>query len=657
MARKKGIGSLRSLRSEPSSYSQVLSDERMRIKNEATLKYGGGVGREFLYGFTKGLVGERAASSIATTFRNRGATQRAYSQLTSPQQYSDSGAGTAKTAIPSLSDDSESKILLEKISAKVDDVAVKIQRIDNRLSPKNITIGKGDKQQSFRYDPLAPEGKKVTALTLSGKSGRFASKTESASVLSKAAYLSNESEMPPTAEKVSAETAKKVIQKLREEFSGNAARNLPSEPLTYTQALADEKQTIKAEKTLRYGGKGIGREFLYGFTKGFVGQNAADAIAQKFRNKEQTEDAYQQLIGPTDYSQSSTSMAQSTGTETQVGAAEDRKDFIESEKVEAEQEFRESIIKKLDEILELLEGKSSSDGGGGGLLSSVAGALGLGALGGAAWLGKKAFDRIRGGGPDVPDVDKDKKPGDVDVDKDKKTGDVDVDKSKPSPDKPTTPDTTTPDATTPKKPPTPDKPSGKGIGKVLGGASKALRFAGPIGAAIGVGVTAYDAYQGFNADPNASLGDKFLNAGSTAINSATFGLLGSDADEIAAAATPNAEPYMGVNPEGLTEEQYDLKVKEAEQKQQQNLQLYSPELDEFERLQRQNDAVIDENLSQTQTPAPPVIINNAPPAAAAPQSMPQSSPGPVAVVVRNPEPSYVDEHARWYNNSITHMVS
>jgi hypothetical protein len=66
---------------------------------------------------------------------------------------------------------------------------------------------------------------------------------------------------------------------------------------------------------------------------------------------------------------------------------------------------------------------------------------------------------------------------------------------------------------------------------------------------------------------------------------------------------------------------------------------------------------MEENVLQTQMPAPPIIINNTSPAPAAPQSMPQSSPGPVAVVVRNPEPSYVDEHARWYNNSITHMVS
>ena len=78
MARRSGrTGSLRTVRSKlPQTYSETLASEKERVRNEATLKYGGGAGRALLYGMTKGLVGENAASSIANRFRNREKTEK-----------------------------------------------------------------------------------------------------------------------------------------------------------------------------------------------------------------------------------------------------------------------------------------------------------------------------------------------------------------------------------------------------------------------------------------------------------------------------------------------------------------------------------------------------------------------------------------------------
>ena len=68
--------------------------------------------------------------------------------------------------------------------------------------------------------------------------------------------------------------------------------------------------------------------------------------------------------------------------------------------------------------------------------------------------------------------------------------------------------------------------------RAAGLAGGALRMAGPLGLAIGAGTAAYGGIQGFNADEDASLGQSFANAGSSALNTLSFGLLGSSAGEI-----------------------------------------------------------------------------------------------------------------------------
>jgi hypothetical protein len=290
MARRRPrTGSLRSVMSNLPGTSDPLNDRidslvenRRRAKEEAALKYGGGFGGRILYGMAESVFGERVASKINTASRDRSQTQKAYSELYNPSEQMTRGKGGSAVR--------EIKPILEKINNKVDYLASKIEKIDARLSAKNITIGKGDKQQTFRYDPLAPEGKQVTAATASGKSGRFASKAESASVLSKAAYLGNqEYQMPQTSTRVSQNDAKQIIEQLKKDL-----------------------------------------------TKSGGGE-----------------------------------------TQSQIAAAEDRKDYAAGEKDERNQEYQEDVIKKLDEILEKIE-----DGGGAleALLGGAAGAAGAAGL-------------------------------------------------------------------------------------------------------------------------------------------------------------------------------------------------------------------------------------------------------------------------------------
>jgi hypothetical protein len=147
--------------------SDRIDMERMRIKDQATLKYGGGAGRAFLYGFTRGLVGESVADTIAQTFRNKQKTEQAYSRsFKRPDPI-----GVPEQPTLTSSGDEETKILLERVVAKIDDVAIKIEKINTRLKPTNITVK--DSDQTFRYDPLAPEGKKVTVNYPGDSSSKF----------------------------------------------------------------------------------------------------------------------------------------------------------------------------------------------------------------------------------------------------------------------------------------------------------------------------------------------------------------------------------------------------------------------------------------------------------------------------------------------------
>ena len=80
-------------------------------------------------------------------------------------------------------------------------------------------------------------------------------------------------------------------------------------------------------------------------------------------------------------------------------------------------------------------------------------------------------------------------------------------------------------------------PKGKGMLKGAGKLAKGVL--GKVAAPLAIGMALFDGFKGFNADKSASLGDKFKNAGSSALNGLSFGLLGQSADTISANAAVN----------------------------------------------------------------------------------------------------------------------
>jgi hypothetical protein len=73
--------------------------------------------------------------------------------------------------------------------------------------------------------------------------------------------------------------------------------------------------------------------------------------------------------------------------------------------------------------------------------------------------------------------------------------------------------------------------SGVGGSGVLKGAA---RVAGKLALPLAAGMAVYDGYKGFNADPNATTGQKFKNAGRNVLSGLTFGLVDSTEDKMAA---------------------------------------------------------------------------------------------------------------------------
>jgi len=78
------------------------------------------------------------------------------------------------------------------------------------------------------------------------------------------------------------------------------------------------------------------------------------------------------------------------------------------------------------------------------------------------------------------------------------------------------------------------KGAGKAAGKFGKAALRGLKFIPGIGLVAAGGMGLYDGVKGFNADEDASFGEKLGNAGSSILSGLTFGMLGQDSDEIAA---------------------------------------------------------------------------------------------------------------------------
>lgn len=86
------------------------------------------------------------------------------------------------------------------------------------------------------------------------------------------------------------------------------------------------------------------------------------------------------------------------------------------------------------------------------------------------------------------------------------------------------------------------------VGRGLGTAGRfAGRVLGKVALPLAAGMAAYDAYKGFNADENATTGQKFLNAGRNIASGLTFGLVDSTEEKMASGEYKGSQ----VKPAGL----------------------------------------------------------------------------------------------------------
>ena len=200
-------------------------DEKVE-KAKDVMQYGGtSFTKKFAYGFKAGILGEKFAKKSAIKNANKDERENAF-RLLNPDKVKPAEEKTPPplpkagdenqipqtapdvkptdvTAVPNMETaQSAQQTSSPELEKKVDQViqstkdipTVKdgVERIENRVSPRDVTVGKGDDAQTYKFDPLAPQGKQVTEATEAGLAGKFAGKKEEASVLSKAAYFGNQ---------------------------------------------------------------------------------------------------------------------------------------------------------------------------------------------------------------------------------------------------------------------------------------------------------------------------------------------------------------------------------------------------------------------------------------------------------------------------------
>lgn len=103
-----------------------------------------------------------------------------------------------------------------------------------------------------------------------------------------------------------------------------------------------------------------------------------------------------------------------------------------------------------------------------------------------------------------------------------------------------------------------DLPGGKGGKGLKGLLGKGARLLGKLALPLTGLMAAYDAFEGFMADPNAGFGESLLNAGKSALSGATFGLLGTSAAEIAEKSAANKMPGAPGGNEDALQKQLDI---------------------------------------------------------------------------------------------------
>ena len=419
-------------------------------KAQDVMRYGGtSGGRKLLFGATSSVVGEKNAEKIARKFGNKKLQEEAFQTLYGNQGDKNQSGGSDAAALQQQSEKINKKLESTKksINSKTERVvkaelkkvidqvkeALKdipelqetIDRIEKRLSPRDLTVGKGENAQTFRFDPLAPEGKQVTEVQESGLAGGIASKEGANSdyqkVLSKAAFLGNQDLVAKkeqqdarkindnleltskpsgqTLDKIDEATAKGLVEQIKKELqdegllliatkkdsSGGGGspqaggdQQDPNRPKNFEEYSKRKDEIEKAQDVMRYGSKSKFKKILFGATKMVVGEKNSLKIARKFGDKDQQEAAFQTLNGGNPKTSEVTPNNDTSGQQlAEQGAAQ----AAAAQSTEASGEDRQMMISKLDEILKKLE--EMQDGKGGllkGLLAGLMGSL-LGGIG------------------------------------------------------------------------------------------------------------------------------------------------------------------------------------------------------------------------------------------------------------------------------------
>lgn len=113
----------------------------------------------------------------------------------------------------------------------------KVSFIHDRVSPKDIDVGKGKEKQTYRYDPLAPQGREVMKVTKSGNVSTYASKeggvlSDYEKVMSKASRLGTKAltEQKQSADKRKSEKVPQM-EAISEEAKKTDSERVPTDSL------------------------------------------------------------------------------------------------------------------------------------------------------------------------------------------------------------------------------------------------------------------------------------------------------------------------------------------------------------------------------------------------------------------------------------------
>ena len=339
-------------------------------KAQDVMRYGGtGGGRKLLFGATSSIVGEKNAEKVARKFGNKKLQEEAFQTLYGDRGDKNQSGGGDTAALQQQSEKinkklestkksinnktervvkAELKKVIDQVKEALKDIPeIKetIDRIEKRISPRDMTVGKGQNAQTFRFDPLSPEGKQVTGVQESGLAGGIASKegggnSDYQKVLSKAAFLGNqdlvakkeqqdarklndnlELTSKPSGQKldkIDKATAKGLVEQIKKELqdegllliaskkepSGGEApqgrgdqQDDPNRPKNFEEYSKRKDEIEKAQDVMRYGSKSKLKKVLFGATKMVVGEKNSLKIARKFGDKDQQEAAFQTLNG------------------------------------------------------------------------------------------------------------------------------------------------------------------------------------------------------------------------------------------------------------------------------------------------------------------------------------------------------------------------